>query len=179
LLAGPTSAKRIGMGCLGVHFALTATEVAKLRAFENDADRRDYLMEEIEEDYFSNHEAFTAQSDKAWDAMHRSLSDGQLSYTSGPYPERLAVIGGEPLYFEGDYIMSLKTPAEVKAVAEALARITEEDFRRRYDAMDAVAYGCPKSDEDFDYTWEWFGGVVALFQQAAKHGRYVLFTADQ
>ncbi len=167
------------MGCLGVHFALTENEVAKLRALESDADQLAYLMEELEEDYFAHHSSFMAQSDKAWDAMHRSLSDGQLSYTAGPHPERLAAIGGEPLYAEDDYIMSLKTPAEVKAVAEALARITREDFRRRYDAMDAVAYGCPKNDDDFNYTWEWFGGVAALFQQAAKHGRYVLFSADQ
>lgn len=167
------------MGCLGVHYALTAEEVARLKAFDDDADRLDHLMEVIEEDYFSDHRELLAESDKAWDAMHRVLSDGDLSYTSGPDPLRLVVIGGECLYFEDDCIMSLKTPAEVKSVAEALQSMTEAEFRRRYDAMDAATYGFPKSDEDFRYTWEWFGGVREFYQRAAAAGRHVLFTADQ
>src|SRR5436190_6223577 len=130
------------MSCLGVHFALIESEVTKLKSFPDDAERLDYLQCEIEETYFSDHEEFTAQSDKAWDAMHRSLSDGQLSYDEGPHPLRLAVIGGEPIYAERDYIMSLKTPKEVAEVASALARISKEEFRKKYEAMDAKAYGC-------------------------------------
>ncbi len=167
------------MGCLGVHLALTADEVAKLKSFDDDEERLDYFQSELEELYFSEREDLKAETDKSWDAMHRVLGDGELSYTSGPYPLRLAVIGGEPIYGEEDYIMSLKTPAEVKDIAVALTAISKEDFRRRYDEMDAKAYGFPKSDEDFEYTWEWFGGVVELCQKAAAQGRYVLFSASQ
>lgn len=167
------------MSCLGVHFSLADDEVRKLKSFSDDSDRLDYLQCEIEEKYFSEHEDRVAQSDKAWDAMHRALSDGDLSYTTGPHPLRLAVIGGDPIYAEGDYIMSLKTPAEVKEVAKALVPITEEDFRRKYDAIDPEKYGCPKNDEDFRYTWDWFTGVVTFYQRAATEGRWVLFTADQ
>jgi hypothetical protein len=167
------------MGCLGVHIALTTAEVAKLKSFGDDEERLDYFQTEIEERYFSEHEDLKAESDKAWDAMHRALSDGDLSYTSGPHPLRLAVMGGEPIYAEDDYIMSLKTPAQVEEIAVALRTITKEDFRRRYDGIDGDAYGCAKSDEDCEYTWEWFTGVVALYQTAATQGRYVLFTASQ
>jgi hypothetical protein len=167
------------MSCLGVHYVLTAEEVARLKAFDDDSERLEHLQETVEEDYFANHPELLAQSDKSWDAMHRSLGDGQLSYTSGTDPLRLVVIGGECLYSEDDYIMSLKTPAEVKSIARALLPITEADFRRRYDAIDADAYGFPKSDEDFRYTWEWFGGVRDFYQRAAALDRYVLFTADQ
>jgi hypothetical protein len=167
------------MSCLGVHFALTDSEAAKLKSFDDDSERLDYLQSEIEESYFADHEEFTAQSDKAWDAMHRSLSDGQLSYTEGPHPLRLAVIGGEPIYAESDYIMSLKTPKEVVDVAAALVKISKEEFRKKYDAMDAEAYGCAKTDEDFEYTWEWLTGVTAFYQRAAAAGRHVLFSADQ
>jgi hypothetical protein len=167
------------MSCLGVHFSLSEEEVRRLKSFSDDSDRLDHLQSEIEEKYFEEHEDRVAQSDKAWDAMHRSLSDGDLSYSAGPYPLRLAVIGGDPIYAEDDYIMSLKTPAEVKDVARALAPITKDEFRKKYDAMDAGKYGCPKDDQDFEYTWEWLTGVTAFYQKAASEGRWVLFSADQ
>ena len=167
------------MSCLGVHFSLSEEEVRKLKSFSDDSDRLDHLQCEIEERYFAEHEDRVAQSDKAWDAMHRSLSDGDLSYTDGPYPLRLTVIGGDPIYAEDDYIMSLKTPAEVKDVAKALAAVTKQDFRKKYDAMDAEKYGCPKDDQDFEYTWDWLTGVTAFYQKAAAEGRWVLFSADQ
>lgn len=166
------------MGCLGVHFAITSEEAEHLKSLEDD-DIVEYLQEELEEHYFSESPEFKAETDKSWDALHRLLSDGELSYTSGPMPLRLAVIGGQPMYFGDDYIMSLKTPDEVKEVASALSAITKEEFRTRYNSIDEDDYGFPLSEEDFDYTWGWFGGVVEMYQKAAEAGRYVLFTADQ
>ena len=167
------------MACLGVHFALTAEEVATLKSIADDSERLDYLQEEIEEKYMADSPDLVAETDKAWDAMHRLLSDGELSYYDGPEPLRFAVIGGEPIYAEDDYIMSLKTPEQARALAVALPIITKEEFKQKYDEMDATKYGCSKSDEDFDYTWDWFSGVVALYTKAAEANRYVLFTADQ
>jgi hypothetical protein len=89
------------MACLGVHFALTNKEVQTLKSFTDDSARLEHLQEEIEETYMEDHPDLCAQSDKAWDAMHRLLSDG-----------------------------------------------------------------------DFDYTWEWFAGVVALYQRAGEEGRF-------
>jgi len=167
------------MGCLGVHFAITFEEVEKLKSFKDDSDRLNYLQEEIEDEYFGSHEDLLAQSDKAWDAIHRALSDGDLSYTTGPYPLRLTVIGGEPLYYETDYILSLKTPKEVKDIALALEAITKDEFYRKYDRIDQGKYGVPKTPEDRAYTWGWLIGVVNLYKTASAEGRYVLFTADQ
>lgn len=167
------------MSCLGVHFAITDEEVKKLKAFHTDSERLEWLQEFIEEKYYEEYPDLKAESDKAWDAMHRLLSDGDLSYYEGPEPLRYTVIGGEPLYSEDDYIMSLKTPQQVKILASALPVITKDEFRGRYDKMDEIKYGYPKSDEDFEYTWGWFKDVVVLFQRAAQDGRYVLFTADQ
>jgi len=167
------------MSCLGVHFSLSEQEVRKLKSFEDDGVRLEYFQSELEEEYFAEHEDRIAQSDKAWDAMHRVLSDGDLSYATGPYPLRLAIIGGEPIYAGDDYIMSLKTPAEVTDIARALALITKDEFRQKYDAVDPNKYDFPKSQEDFDYTWEWFTGVVAFYKKASDEGRWVLFSADQ
>ncbi|MDF3057581.1 MAG: hypothetical protein K0R17_1796 [Rariglobus sp.] len=167
------------MSCLGVHLALTDEEVDKLESLPSDAERLEYIQEDLEERYFSEHREFLAQSDKAWDAIHRALGNGDLSYTSGPDPLRFTILGGTPLYYGGDYIISLKLPLAVGAVAQALQSLTHEDFRKCYDAMDAGKYGFPKSDEDFEYTWRWLTEIRDFYQRAAEAERCVIFTADQ
>ena len=75
--------------------------------------------------------------------------------------------------------MSLKTPQQVRDIVMALPAISEEEFRRRYFAIDARSYGFPLSDQDFQYTWDWFQGVRDLYTRASQAGRFVLFSADQ
>jgi hypothetical protein len=167
------------MSCLGVHFALTEKEAAHLRSLDDEQERLEHVQEEIEETYLGEHRDLTAESDKAWDAMHRALADGQLSWDGGQYPLNHTILAGEILYTESDYIMSLKTPQQVRDIAAALPAITEDEFRRRYFAIDAKSYSSPLSDEDFRYTWDYFQEVRELYTKAAKAGRFVLFTADQ
>ena len=166
------------MGCLGVHFALTADEVEKLKSFPDDSGHLDFLQEELEEKYFGEEPDFKAESDKAWDAMHRALTDGKLEY-GGADARSLVVLGGEPLYFENDYIIVLKTPEQVREVAGVVTSISKSNMRQGYDNISPKAYGYPKSDEDFEYTWDWFQGVAELFKKAAQENRFVLFTASQ
>lgn len=167
------------MSCLGVHFALTEKEAAHLRSLDDEQDRLEHLQEVIEEHYLNDEKQFTAESDKSWDAMHRALADGEMSWDGGDYPLNHTVLAGELLYTESDYIMSLKTPAQVRDIAVALPGITEADFRRRYFAIDPKSYGFPLTEEDFRYTWDWFQAVRDLYTRAAEAGRFVLFTADQ
>ncbi len=167
------------MSCLGVHFALTEEDATTLLLKATDADRLEFVQEDIEERYFDDDRIYVAQSDKAWDAMHRGLAGGPLRYEGGDYPLNLAVIGGDPLYGAGDYIMSLKTPSQVKVVAAALASLTHDQFRQRYQSIDSEDYGFDLTDEDFEYTWNWLQEVTRLYQTAAAEGRHVLFTADQ
>ena len=167
------------MSCLGVHFALTKDEVTHLRSLTDEQERLEHLQEVIEEHYLGDEREFAAENDKAWDAMHRVLSDGQLSWNGGAYPLNHTVLAGELLYTDSDYIMSLKSPPQVCDIAAALPAITEAEFRRRYFAIDAGSYGTPLTEEDFRYTWDWFQGVRELYIRAAKAGRFVLFTAGQ
>jgi hypothetical protein len=74
------------MARLGVHFALTETEVSELSSFSDEQRRLSHLQESIEERYFADQKQFVAESDKAWDAMHRALSDGKLTWTGGQFP---------------------------------------------------------------------------------------------
>lgn len=167
------------MSCLGVHFALTEAQAHQLAGFESDADRLVFLQEKIEETIFDESPELAGESDKAWDAIHRCLTDGNLAYDNGEFPLSHVVLGGVPLYYEADYIMSLKNPEEVGKVAVALNEITEPWLRERYFKIPEKDYGVSLSDEDFQYTWEWLANIKALYAKAAERGTYVLFTADQ
>jgi hypothetical protein len=67
------------MGCLGVHFALNHEDEQRLLLAENDEDVRRIAIEEIEERWDEN---WLQQTDKAWDAIHRSLNGGKLTWDS-------------------------------------------------------------------------------------------------
>ncbi len=164
---------------LGVHFALADEDVAALRALADEVARPDFVSENIEERYFTQHKDDIAQSDKAWDALHRSLAGGMLTWDGGVYPLNHAVLAGELLYTQDDYIMSLKAPEQVRDIAAALEALTQDAFRKRYFAIDRNDFDMDLSDEDFVYTWETFKDVRSLYCRAATQGRHVLFTADQ
>jgi Domain of unknown function (DUF1877) len=166
------------MSCLGVHFALSDGDVAALLAASSD-EKRLNLVKEIEDRYFQEPATHLAQSDKSWDAMHRTCSDGLLTYDGGVYPLNHVVLGGRILYGQDDYIMSLKLPHQVKDVAAAVTPISEDQFRQRYFAINAKDYDAELGEQDFEYTWQWFQDVRALFQRAAAENLHVLFTADQ
>lgn len=167
------------MGCLGVHFALDENAVKKLRSFPTEEERRDYLVEELEEDFFTDRQEWLEETDKAWDAIHRTLTDGEIGWDNGTYPLNHVILGGELLYTQEDYIMTLKTPAQVRDIAEALKTVTEEPFRKAYFRIDPDSYGFEVSEDDYEYTWSNFLSLREFYSRAAEAGLYVLFTADQ
>lgn len=167
------------MSCLGLHLALTEVEVATLKSISDSGERLDYLHEALEAKYLVEPMTYVAESDKAWDAMHRAFSDGLLSYEGGEFPLNHVVLGGERLHDSEDYLVSLKTPEQVKAISSALAALNETAFRSRYDSIDPQRYDGDIGEDDFQYTWSWLQEVRRLYLTAASEGRYVLFSADQ
>jgi hypothetical protein len=167
------------VGCLGVLFSLGEAEVSKLKALRSDEEKLEYLQEDIEETYFEQFPTRVAELDKSWDALHRSLTDGKLEYDNGEFPLSHVVLGGEILYSTGDYIMTLKTPKQVRTIADQLSAITQSGLKNGYQKIDPGNYGYPLTDEDFKYTWEWFTETHPFWKLAAEEGRYVLFTVDQ
>jgi hypothetical protein len=162
------------MACRGVHFALTPEDEARLVDETHDDDELLEAVEEIEERWDRK---WLVETDKAWDAIHRCLTDGSLEYGSTPLHK--CILGSNNLYEGDDYIVSLLRPAEVKEVAEAIEGIDREEMRRKYDAIDPDDYDGELSDDDFEYTWSNFSDLRAFFRKAAEHQRAVVFTVDQ
>jgi hypothetical protein len=167
------------MSCLGVHFALKEPEVQKLKSLRNDRERLTYVQEELEEHYLESDREHTAETDKAWDAIHRALTDGTLTHRDPRYPYGHVILGGESLYSEDDCIMSLKTPAQVHEVLGVLESMTQEQFRLLYFSIPQENYGHPLTVEDFEYSWSYLTDMLPFWKLASTEGRYVLFTADQ
>jgi hypothetical protein len=163
---------------LGVHFSLTDAEVGELQSRTSDGDRLEYVQEVLEEDLSASRDQDAVPTDKAWDAIHRSLTDGTLRGGTGQVLE-VVILGGRSLYSGDDYIMVLKDPDAVRVAVPLLAAITKPSFRAAYDRIDARDYGGELGDDDFEYTWEHFLGLRDFWERAANMGRSVLFTADQ
>jgi hypothetical protein len=163
------------MGCRGVFFAITQDEAERLLAARSDEEVIAIVQEEIEDRW---DEEWLQETDEAWDAMHRSLTDGTLS--SEPLsPLHKCVLGGRQLHQSDDYIISYLTAPEAKEVAGAIKGLDESWMRRKYFQIDPGDYEFPTTEEDFEYTWTWFQGVQAFYQKAAAHNRPVIFTVDQ
>lgn len=131
------------------------------------------LLEELEESW--SEDDLKVDTDKAWDAIHRCLTDGTVDPGGGEYPLSHAVLGGRHLH--DDYYVVYVTAAEARDVSEALEPVDRTWLRRRFDAIDDTDYGGARDDADFDYTWENFVDVRRFYRRAATAGRAVLFTA--
>lgn len=164
------------MACRGVHFAITRGQLEKLVAASSDDEVIRVIQEGIESPWDTD---WLHETDKAWDAIHRCLTDGTLDLDNGSFPLNAAVLGGRQLFDGDDYIISLVTPEQVPQVAQALRGIDEAALRRGYERIEQSDYDGDLDDDDFEYTWQWFQGLAPLFEKAAAADRAVLFTVDQ
>ncbi len=164
------------MACRGVHFAIEKEQYEKLMSAKNDDDVIEIIQEEIEEEW---DQEWLHETDKAWDAIHRCLTDGRLEWDNGKLPLKAAVIGGELIHKGEDYIVSVVAPEKVPEVAKALQAIDENTLRNGYNKIKESNYGGEIGEEDFEYTKEWFKGLPELFSRAASTGRAIVFSVDQ
>ncbi len=159
----------------GVHFAISPELMDRLLAAPDDA----ALMAIIETLEVAWDTENIAESDKAWNAIHRCLTDGSLLYDGGTYPLDHVICGGEALHKGDDFTVSLVQPVQVRDVAAALEPSSEAWLRDRYETLiNPAEYDGEKGEDDFAYTWEWFQGVRDLFRHAAASGSAVIFTVD-
>lgn len=164
------------MGWRGVHFAIGPSLSDRLLAATDDADLRSIVIDEIEEAWDRD---WLYQTDKAWEGIHRALTDGKLEYVNGAYPLNACILGGQQLHEEDDYVISYVAPQQVADVATALTTVDKDALAKGYAQIEPDDYfGTGPSAEDFDYVWEWFTGLPDFFSKAANANRAVIFTVD-
>jgi hypothetical protein len=97
------------MATPGVHFALTAEEEARL-VDTPDASEEHFIavLNEIEERWARE---WLVETDQAWDAIHRCLTDGTLNY--GYEPLDKCILGSGTIYEGDDYIVNFLEVEEV------------------------------------------------------------------
>lgn len=168
------------MGCLGVHFALTPEQASRfLRLPAGDDEALLAFVEEMEEgaDGEGWDEEWVQQTDKAWDAIHRSLTGGTLEH--GDSPLHKCILGAANRHTGDDYLVSFLAPREVEEVAAAIGSIDRDGLRRGYEQIDPDSYQGFLSDDDFEYTWHEFAELRDFYRKAAEAGRALMFTVDQ
>ncbi len=163
------------MACRGIFFAITVEEVQAVLGATDD-EQLMVVIERIEENCDENR---LAECDKAWDAMHRALTDGRLEYGNGPYPLNQVVLGSRPLHRGDDFIVCYVAPEQVREVAKALQSVTAEWFEKQYWNVVPKEYAPDYGGQDLAYTWQWLQKVRGLYVNASKQGRAVIFTVDQ
>ena len=170
------------MSCRGVHFSLKDEDVERLMEAANDHEVLDIVQEDIEERWDKEN---LAESDKAWDAIHRCLTDGTLKCKNKDIKEKM-VLGGKQLYKGNDYIISFKDIDEVKEVEKAIQGIEKEWFSSKFYGLKKKflwfswsEYSGPLDEDDFEYTWSYFLDLKAFFKKASENNQAVIFTVDQ
>src|SRR2546423_4290438 len=125
------------MSSLGVHFAITVAQARALLSAKSDRKLMS-IIEQIEEEEWAA--PLSVDSDKAWDAIHRCLTDGTLLYESGEYPLNRCICGGRQLHRGRDYTVSFVSANEVKDVAQALDKLAKAWMRKQYSLIDSEDY---------------------------------------
>jgi hypothetical protein len=166
------------MACRGVFFALSPSQTDQLLALSGDRERLEYIQEGVEAAW---DEAHLLQTDKAWDAILRCLTDGTLSFASHSGPLAKLILGGKQLNSDKQsYIVNLIEHHELREVSVALQAVTREWMKERYWRLRNTDY--PQgliSEQDCQYTWDWFSGIPDFIFRADQEGRSVIFTVDQ
>lgn len=168
------------MACRGVHFALSPSERKKLLAVQSSDKKVLAFVEAIEGRWDQD---WVFETDKAWDALHRCLTDGALNHDNGEEPLKRCFLGGVQLHSGAGYIVSVATAKQVREIATALATFDKRKMRRAYRRIDPDDYWSTMklariSDEDFEYVWSQFKGLPQFFARAAAARRDVIFTVD-
>lgn len=165
------------MGCLGVSFGLNSDEVKHFRSLKTDEDRRYQAVDILDETLYDTDRAY--DSEKAWCGIHVCLTNNLFKQRFPDAPLDHVIYGGEQVYFDDDYIMSLCDPDKVQQLAKILPLITQAEMSKAYREIEPNYLGIPGDESDEEYTWFLSEDMVPFWLRAAERGQYVLFTASQ
>ena len=152
---------------LGVHFALTPAQLQALRAAEGEEE----LMQEVRALEEAWDEGALYETHKAWDPLHRVLSDGGVLEN--------AVLGGRRLLPAGrGYTVVLVTPDDVRSVAAGLLPLGAQWLTGRLQQLATEGYAGAHDEDALRECWRHLCGLRDFYVRAAEQHRAVLFTVD-
>lgn len=163
------------MACRGHFLALDEHCTSSLLAQDGDDDGLIEVVHELDMTAAPD----SCGVDKAWDGIHRCLTEGRLGGEDGSYPLNAVILGGLPLYAGDDYVVSFNTAAEVREVASALATLDLRPFTATYWALDPREYGADVDQEGLEYLTYHLRELTAFYRRAADAGWATVFVADQ
>lgn len=161
------------MSRLGMLYALTETEVKKLRSIPTE-ERYDYMLEEIEENLFGT--SRSCELDKAWEGIQYCLGGGQWKEDNS-VPTNI-VFGGEILVETDDEIMTLKNCHDVEEIVAYLCQNNlEEIIQKNFWKIDDENFRY-KDNDGLDHTLGWSEDIPSFYENALKEHCQVIFTVD-
>lgn len=119
------------------------------------------LFEELRKSPELKKKGYILELAKAWDAIHRLLTEGTLEPTGGDFPLNAVILGGKPIHQGTDYAAAVVRPDLTPFIAEALAEITEEELQKKFVDLPQHGYDQGVADKDFDEVWR----VTRLLQE--------------
>lgn len=163
------------MACRGYFLALDEPCTALLLAQDGNDEWLSEVIQELDMSDAPDH----CDVDRAWDGIHRCLTEGELGGEDGRYPLNAVVLGGLPMHRGDDYVVSFNTSAEVRDVAAALTDLDLEPFIARYWTLDPNEYGAAIDQGGLDYLTYYLREITRFYQQAAQAGWSTVFVVDQ
>lgn len=155
-----------------VYFSLTNEQAEEL----SHADKAELILDivkRIEEDWDQN---WLFEIDKAWDALHRVLTEGGLIFGGGEYPLNQVVLGSIQLLQSDVGLVSVIEANTASEIHQSLSKISESEFRSRYYRIDKDDYDGEISEDDLAYTLSSFHGLPQFFKKSADAGRDIILT---
>ena len=156
----------------GILISLDERNQDKLSNAQSDIDVVNALLE-IEEQA-SDSDVFSL--DKAWNIIHRSLTDGLLEYDNGDYPLNMCIMDGYQLYEGDETVISVVPQEKVADIADALQHISYEKFKEGFLKIDTSDF--PIAANDLEYSWSIFQGLPAFWKNAALKNHAIVFNVD-
>jgi hypothetical protein len=163
----------------GTHLAVSAGQAEALHRLHSDGDGDGAgLRARVRELLSQGTDEFP--TDRYWETIRRCLS-GDLSDDPARRPLSDVVLGGAALFDRPGHVVRIVRllPAEdVARTAVALAGVSADWLRGRFDAVDQLTYPSPMRPGEsawFAILWERFTGLAEFFADASRTGRSVLF----
>lgn len=162
------------MGCRGYFLALDERCAERLLACDDD----DAVMDVVEEFDINGDMSDECEVDKAWDGIHRCLTEGGLGREDGAFPLNAVILGGRRLYRGDRYIVCFNTPDAVREIAAALDDVDLSRFAALYWSLDAGEYGAYIDQHGLTYLLDHLKETSAFYQRAAAAGHATVFVVD-